>query len=163
MSVGLSCISVFCRVDAGDIFALLRDEPADTVELMIPVTIDGEGSYRFTVDRLMTVSEEVDYEGYTGNLLREVIAEELTVDFTVDGELESLDRTVIECGREFYVMGVLLTVDERNSILSFGYAFDPGLVRQTFRTVNPVYSEEIVRIWLENENDPDDVIVIREQ
>jgi len=230
-------------VYAGDIFELLRENPTDTVELMIPVSIDGEGSYRFTVEKLMTVSEEVDSKGYTGNLLREVIAEELTVDFTVNGELEALDRTVIESGRDFEVMGATLTldsitvspleivvdikdkigqtievagwttaaddcltqysrlynqiravtspeeareiykdirpkelydiriaftdeslaVDERNSILSFGFAFDPGLVRQTFRTVTPVYPDEITRIWLENENNPDDVIVIWEK
>ena len=230
-------------VYAGDIFKLLREKPADTIELIIPVAIDGEGSYRFTVEKLMTVSEEVDSNGYTGNLLREVIAEELTVEFTVDSELESLDRTIIECGRDFEVMGATLTldtitvspleivvdirdeigqkievegwttdaddcltyysklynqikavtsqeeareihknirpkelydiriaftdeslaVDERNSSLSFGFAFDSGLVRQTFRTVTPVYPDEIARIWLENENNPDDVIVIWEK
>lgn len=232
-------------VYAGDIFKLMREEPTDTVELMIPVTINGEGSYRFTVDRLMTVSEEMNGEEYTGKLLSEVVAEELTVDFTINSELASLDRTVLACDRNFEVMGAVLTLDsitvspleivvdirdeigqkieidgwmtdaddclthyyklyniikddpdtddekakeiyknvrpkeeydvkiafteeelavvESQSYLSHGYASDPGLVRQTFKTLMPVYPDEIARIWLENINDPEDVIVIWEK
>lgn len=235
-------------VYAGDILANLRNQPStDTIKMILPVSINGAGIYRFTIDKLMHVSEEMDSEGYTGNLLREVIAEELTVDFTIEGELEPLERTVIECENDFTVSGVTLTldqitvspleivvdirdmhgekitvsdwetealdclhhyyhlynlikadenmsqedsnalfaeirptdfydvkieftdenlkIDEFRSTSVYGYAFGPdqNLHREVFRTVTPVYPEEIARIYLVNFNDPDDRIIIWEK
>ncbi|MBQ8186977.1 MAG: DUF4179 domain-containing protein [Clostridia bacterium] len=98
-------------LQAGDIFADLRDCRTDAIELYLPVRITGEGEYRLTVDHLISVTEEMQSGCYTGNLLSELLAEELTVDFTIDSELEPLDRAVIECDSEFTVSGVTLKLD----------------------------------------------------
>lgn len=98
-------------VQAGDIFADLRDRQTDMIELYLPVRITDEGDYRLTVDHLISVTEEMQSGHYTGNLLRELLAEELTVDFTLDSEPEPLDRSVIECDSNFKVCGVTLTLD----------------------------------------------------
>ncbi len=98
-------------LQAGDIFADLRSCQTNRIELCLPVRITEEGDYRLTINHLISVTEETESGHYTGNLLRELITEELTVDFSLDSELESLEKSIIECNSEFTVCGVSLTLD----------------------------------------------------
>lgn len=97
---------------AGEALHPIREDETDTIEMILPLAVTEAGDYRLTFTNLFAATEEDVGTKYDENMYVTTYADEISVDFTIDSELQTLDEIVIEPKKEFAINDAVFTLEE---------------------------------------------------